>query len=74
MAIGNVYGSCPVCGMCDGYLNVGDEQWFYCADHAKKWLFGLGSFSARHDRTEGGVRAEEFLRDFEAVSLRMQRP
>ena len=28
--IENEYGCCPICGTNDGYLNLGQEQWFYC--------------------------------------------
>ena len=43
--IENEYGCCPVvCGMNDGYLNIGEEHCFYCREHKKKWLFGSGWF------------------------------
>jgi hypothetical protein len=71
MGMENVYGCCPVCGMNDGYLNVGEEQWFYCSDHKKKWLFGFGFFSARRRTAGEGVPAEEFLAGFEPVPMRM---
>ena len=35
MGMENVYGYCPVCGANDGYLDVGEEQWFYCSAHKK---------------------------------------
>lgn len=72
MGMENIYGCCPVCGMNDGYLSVGEEeQWFYCLEHKKKWLFSFGYFSATHRTAKEGIRAEEFLADFEPVPMRM---
>ena len=59
----NLYGCCPVCGPNDGYLDVGQEQWFYCSVHKKRGLFGFGSFGAAHRATRSGVPAQEFLAD-----------
>ncbi len=36
MGMENVYGCCPMCGANDGYLDVGEEQWFYCSAHKKR--------------------------------------
>ena len=73
MGIENVYGYCPVCGANNGYLDVSEEQSFYCSSHKKRWLFGFGSFSAAHRATESGVSGQEFLADFEAVPMKMGR-
>jgi hypothetical protein len=73
MGMENVYGCCPVCGGNDGYLDVGEEQWFYCSVHKKRWLFGFGSFSAAHRATESGVHVQEFLTDFDPVPMKMGR-
>ena len=58
MGMENVYGCCPVCGANDGYLDVGEEQWFYCSAHKKRWLFVFGSFSAAHRATESGASGQ----------------
>jgi len=73
MGMENVYGCCPVCGANGGYLNVGEEQWFYCSAHKKGWLFVFGSFSAAHRATESGASGQEFLADFEPVPMEMGR-
>jgi hypothetical protein len=73
MGMENVYGCCPVCGTNDGYLDVGEEQWFYCSVHKKRWLFGFGSFSAAHRATESGITSQEFLADFDPVPMKMGR-
>lgn len=39
------FGTCPVCGRHDGYLNVGPQHWFYCKRHKTKWLAGSNLFS-----------------------------
>ena len=73
MGMENVYGYCPVCGANNGYLDVSEEQSFYCSSHKKRWLFGFGSFSAAHRATESGVSGQEFLADFEAVPMKVGR-
>jgi len=73
MGMENVYGCCPVCGANDGYLDVGEAQWFYCSVHKKRWLFRFGSFSAAHRATVSGITSQEFLADFDPVPMKMGR-
>ena len=73
MGMENVYGCCPVCGANDGYLDLGEEQWFYCSAHKKRWLFVFGSFSASHRATESGTSGQGFLADFDPVPMKMGR-
>jgi hypothetical protein len=73
MGMENLYGCCPVCGPNDGYLDVGQEQWFYCSVHKKRGLFGFGSFGAAHRATRSGVPAQEFLADLHPVPMKRSR-
>ena len=73
MGMENVCGYCPVCGANDDYLNLGEEQWFYCSVDKKRWLFGFGSFSAAHRATDSGISAQEFLAGFDPVPMKMGR-
>ena len=73
MGMENVYGYCPVCGANDGYLDIGEEQWFYCSSHKTRWLFGFGSFGAAHPATRSGVPAQEFLADLHPVPMKRSR-
>ncbi len=72
--IENEYGCCPVCGMNDGYLNIGDEHWFHCWEHKKKWLFGSGWFEPITYKGDGTISAEEALAASEPVPMRMTWP
>jgi hypothetical protein len=54
---GNAYfGLCPVCHKSDGYLNVGREHYFYCAEHKVRWWAGSNLFSSWRYETEGEQR------------------
>jgi hypothetical protein len=47
-----VFGSCPVCGKNDGYLNLHRTHWFVCHEHRKKWMHGANLFSTWRFETE----------------------
>jgi hypothetical protein len=47
--------------MNDGYLNRGDEHWFYCWQHKKRWLFGSGWFGPIKYKGDDTISAEEAL-------------
>jgi hypothetical protein len=70
----NVYGCCPVCGMNDGYVNLGDEHWFYCWEHKKRWKLGAEWFTPIRSKGDGTTSAEEALAAYEPVPLRMTWP
>jgi hypothetical protein len=70
----NVYGCCPVCGMNDGYVNLGDEHWFYCWEHKKRWKLGSEWFTPIRSKGDGTTSAEEALEAYEPVPLRMTWP
>ena len=45
------FGSCPLCGKSDGYVNLGKEHWFICRDHKKKWYAGSNLFEGWKEQT-----------------------
>ena len=45
------FGSCPLCGNNDGYVNLGKEHWFICREHKKKWYAGSNLFEEWKDQT-----------------------
>jgi hypothetical protein len=45
------FGVCPICHKTDGFINLGREHWFYCAEHKVKWFFGLNIFSSWKSQT-----------------------
>jgi hypothetical protein len=58
------FGVCPICGNNDGYVNVGRNHWFFCAEHKTKWWGGSNLFSSWREQTE-----EEMRRIYEEVGL-----
>ena len=46
------FGSCPVCGRTDGYLNISCNHWFVCHEHKTKWFVGSSLFSDWQFETE----------------------
>lgn len=46
------FGGCPKCGRNDGYVNVGQEHWFYCEPHRMKWCIGTNLFSGWQEESE----------------------
>jgi hypothetical protein len=50
------FGGCPICGKEDGFLNVGRNHWFYCAEHKTKWIVGFNLFSSWRNQTEDEQR------------------
>jgi hypothetical protein len=46
------FGSCPLCGKNNGYLNIGRSHFFRCDEHETKWCIGSNLFSSWHDETE----------------------
>jgi hypothetical protein len=45
------FGSCPVCGGNDGYINIGRSHWFRCDEHRAAWGFGSNLFSSWKEQT-----------------------
>jgi hypothetical protein len=54
--IENEYGCCPICGMNDGYLNLGEEQWFYCRGRLLVRHPGRRSVGSEKERGKSDVR------------------
>jgi hypothetical protein len=52
------FGGCPECYASDGYINIGREHVFYCADHKTAWSAGFNLFSSWRNETEDEQRAE----------------
>jgi hypothetical protein len=52
----NYFGTCPECGRCDGYVNVGKSHWFYCQRHETRWSPGSNLFSSWRYETEAEQR------------------
>ncbi len=59
------FGSCPVCGGEDGYLDCGRGHWFVCDTHRVKWFAGSNMFASWRLPGQGEpsyrVRFESFL-------------
>jgi hypothetical protein len=44
------FGACPICGCCDGYLNVERSHYAICKTHKAYWCIGGNLFDSwRHD-------------------------
>ena len=39
------FGGCPRCGQSDGCMNIGQDHWFVCDAHKRKWCVGSNLFS-----------------------------
>ena len=69
------FGVCPVCKSDDGYLNVGPNHWFYCAEHRARWFVGSNLFSSWREQTDDEQHAVcdrlsfDTFRDVEPVTL-----
>jgi hypothetical protein len=56
------FGDCPICHKNDGYVNVGNDHWFICVTHKKKWGIGANLFSSAMDETpERQLQEQESL-------------
>jgi hypothetical protein len=63
------FGSCPVCHGNDGYLNVGNDHWFICVTHKKKWCIGANLFSSAMDETPEEQRQEQESLGFDSFEV-----
>ena len=50
--VNDYFGLCPHCRDHDGYINIGQQHWFFCRRHRTKWCFGSDIFSSWRDQTE----------------------
>lgn len=65
MRLESRFGSCPVCGGEDGYLDCGRGQWFICETHRVRWFAGSNLFASWRMRNQDDAsyraRFESFL-------------
>ena len=62
------FGSCPLCGNSDGYVNLGKEHWFICRDHKFKWFAGVNMFEGWENQTVAQAECiENMLRAYQEV-------
>ena len=74
-AADDCFGSCPVCGRNDGFVNIGKERWFFCDAHKSKWCIGSNWFRCRPDETpEDWRRNSAKLESYEEVPARRPKP
>lgn len=57
------FGTCPICGGCDHFVNIGRTHWMVCERHKLKWNIGENLFRCWRFETE-----EDWRRNAETLS------
>jgi hypothetical protein len=67
------FGGCPECGHNYGCVLLGDDPWFFCARHPKRWApsTGMDDWEGELNEGDGMLVAYEVFSAFEVVEPAM---
>jgi len=64
----DTFGGCPLCGMHDGCVNLGDYHWYVCRTHQFRWCVGHGLFVPEvYEDTDTYMENWQEIRDYRVV-------